>query len=248
MKCLICNKDCKNLEAHIRRLHKISREEYSKQFSYNGPFMIPMSDEAKAKMIAKKKGKTPWNKGLTKETDSRVKGRKGWKMTKEQRDLVSKRTKEAMQRPEVKEKLKYICYNFKSNTPEVKAKVSKASRQNWKDDNYAAKCANNRFGKKTKYNNIVFRSKIEAAYAKYMDEHTIKYEYEKHLFEYELNGVLHNYRPDFYLPEYDTFLEVKSRINKEDKLVLTKLNALRKQGKRILLVDSTMLNKLIYIL
>lgn len=248
MKCLICDKEYKNLEAHIRKLHKISREEYSKRFNYNGPFMIPMSDEAKAKMIAKKKGKPSWNKGLTKEIDSRVKGRKGWKMTKEQRDLVSKRTKEAMQRPEVKEKLKYICYNFHAERPEVKAKISAAVRNNWKDNKYAAKCANNRFGKKTEYNNIVFRSKIEAAYAKYMDEHSIKYEYEKHLFEYELNGVLHNYRPDFYLPEYDTFLEVKSRINKEDKLVLIKLNALRKQGKRILLVDSTMLNKLIYIL
>ena len=248
MKCLICSKDCKNLEAHIRRLHKISRKEYSKQFNYNGPFMIPMSDEAKAKMIAKKKGKAPWNKGLTKETDSRIKSTAGRKMTEEQKALISKRTKEAMQRPEVKEKLKYICYNFHAERPEVKAKISAAVRQNWKNDRYAAKCANNRFGKKTKYNGIVFRSKIEATYAKYMDEHNIKYEYEKHLFEYELDGVLHNYRPDFYLPDYKTFLEVKYRINPKDKLVITKLNSVKEQDERILLVDSTMLNKLIYIL
>lgn len=248
MKCLICSKECKNLEAHIRKLHKISREEYSKRFNYDGPFMIPMSDEAKAKMIAKKKGKPSWNKGLTKETDSRVKGRKGWKMTEEQKALVSKRTKEAMQRPEIKEKLGKVALNFHTERPEVRAKISIASRQRWKDNEYAKKCSQNQFGKKTEYNNIVFRSKIEAAYAKYMDEHNIKYEYEKHLFEYELNGVLHNYRPDFYLPEYKTFLEVKYRINDNDELVFTKLKALNQQGKRILLVDSTMLNKLIYIL
>lgn len=189
-----------------------------------------------------------WNKGLTKETDSRIKGNKGWKMTEKQKALISKRTKEAMQRPEVKEKLKYICYNFKSNTPEVKAKVSKASRQNWKNDEYAKKCANNRFGKKTEYNGIIFRSRIEAAYAQYMDEHNIKYEYENYLFEYELNGVLHNYRPDFYLPDYNTFIEVKYRINNNDELVFAKLKALSSQNKRILLVDKSMLNKFIYIL
>ena len=248
MKCLICSKDCKNLEAHIRISHKINRKEYSERFNYNGPFMISMSEEAKSKMIAKKKGKTPWNKGLTKETDSRIKSTAGRKMTTEQRALISQRTREAMQRPEVKEKLGKVALNFHTERPEVKAKISIAVRQNWKDNKYAKKCSQNQFGKKTKYNNIVFRSKIEAAYAKYMDEHNIKYEYEKHLFEYELDKVSHSYRPDFYLPDYDTFIEVKYRINDNDELVFTKLKALKKQNKRILLVDSTMLNKLIYIL
>lgn len=248
MKCSICSKDYKNLGAHIRKMHNITPDKYKVKYNYNGPFMIPMSEEAKSKMIAKKKGKSPWNKGLTKETDSRIKSTAGRKMTEEQKALISQRTREAMQRPEIKEKLKYICYNFHAERPEVKAKISAAVRQNWKNDKYAQKCANNQFGIKTEYNNIIFRSKIEAAYAKYMDEHNIKYEYEKHLFEYELDKVSHSYRPDFYLPDYDTFIEVKYRINDNDELVFTKLKALKKQNKRILLVDSTMLNKLIYIL
>lgn len=70
-KCLICRKEYKNLEAHIRRLHKISREEYSKRFNYTGQFMISMSKESREKVSNSKKGKTPWNKGLTKD-DARV--------------------------------------------------------------------------------------------------------------------------------------------------------------------------------
>ena len=43
MKCLICGKDYKNLETHIRGTHKMSKEDYSKQFNYNGPFMISVN-------------------------------------------------------------------------------------------------------------------------------------------------------------------------------------------------------------
>lgn len=248
MKCLICEGEYKNLEAHIRRLHKITKEEYSKRFNYDGPFMIPMSNEAKSKMISKKKGKTPWNKGLTKEIDTRIKSNKGWKMTEEQKALISERTKEAMQRPEVKAKLSEIGLNFHTERQEVKAKMSKAAIENWKDDIFANKCANNQFGVKTEYNGIIYRSKTEAKFAEYMDDNNIKYEYEKYLFEYELNGVLHNYRPDFYLPEYDTFLEIKSRIKEDDELVFIKLEAVKKQNKRILLIDLSMMQKLKYIL
>ncbi|MBQ2639251.1 MAG: MucR family transcriptional regulator [Bacilli bacterium] len=248
MKCLICGKECKNLEAHIRRLHKISKEEYKVKYNYDGPFMISMSDEAKAKMIEKKKGKTPWNKGLTKETDSRIKSTVGRKITEEQKALISKRTKEAMQRPEVKEKLKEIHKNFHTERPEVRRKIAEASIKHWEDGAYANKCANNRFGVKTEYNGILFRSKTEAKFAKYFDDNNIKYEYENYIFKYkQIDGLEHNYRPDFYLPEYDIFIEVKSKIVMTN-LVKAKLESVKSSGKRIIIADLKMLPQLKYIL
>lgn len=57
----------------------------------------------------------------------------------------------------------------------------------------------------TEYNGMVFRSRLEARWAVFFDAAGIKYEYEPEGFEY------HGYRylPDFYLPELDTYVEVK---------------------------------------
>lgn len=247
-KCLICGKEYKNLEAHIRRLHKISREEYSKRFNYNGQFMISMSKESREKVSNSKRGQTPWNKGLTMNTDSRIKSTKGRKMTEEQKAYISKRTREAMQRPEVRAKMKDIGLNFHTERPEVKHKIAKASIKHWEDGAYANKCANNQFGIKTEYNGIVFRSKTEAKFAKYFDDNNIRYEYENYIFKYKQNdGLEHNYRPDFYLPEYDIFIEVKSKIIMTD-LVKAKLESVKLSGKRIIIADLNLLPQLKYII
>ena len=57
----------------------------------------------------------------------------------------------------------------------------------------------------TEYNGMLFRSRLEARWAVFFDAAKIKYEYEPEGFEY------HGYRylPDFYLPETDTYAEVK---------------------------------------
>lgn len=58
----------------------------------------------------------------------------------------------------------------------------------------------------TQYNGYLFRSRTEARWAVYFDAIGIKYEYEKE--GYDL-GELGWYLPDFWLPEYQTFVEVK---------------------------------------
>lgn len=57
----------------------------------------------------------------------------------------------------------------------------------------------------TEYNGMLFRSRLEARWAVFFDVAGIKYEYEPEGFEH------HGYRylPDFYLPELDTYVEVK---------------------------------------
>lgn len=57
----------------------------------------------------------------------------------------------------------------------------------------------------TVYRGIQMRSKLEAAWARFMDEHATKWAYEPTGFD--LDGV--RYLPDFWLPDCRTFLEVK---------------------------------------
>jgi len=58
----------------------------------------------------------------------------------------------------------------------------------------------------TKYRNVLFRSKLEARWAEFLDRLQIKWNYEVE--GYEL-GNGERYLPDFFLSEQDTFLEVK---------------------------------------
>lgn len=57
----------------------------------------------------------------------------------------------------------------------------------------------------TEYNGMMFRSRLEARWAVFFDAAKIKYEYEPEGFEHD--GI--RYLPDFYLPDFDTFAEVK---------------------------------------
>lgn len=57
----------------------------------------------------------------------------------------------------------------------------------------------------TIYNGYRFRSRLEARWAVFFDTGKIKYEYEPEGFETEAG----RYLPDFYLPELDTYVEVK---------------------------------------
>lgn len=71
----------------------------------------------------------------------------------------------------------------------------------------------------TYYKGNYFRSRLEARWAVFFDEVGIKYQYESVGFEigqgYELpNGKKTiNYLPDFYLPDFDAYLEIKPPVN-----------------------------------
>lgn len=57
----------------------------------------------------------------------------------------------------------------------------------------------------TLYNGYRFRSRLEARWAVFFDSLRIRYQYEREGFD--LNGLW--YLPDFYLPDYDYWIEVK---------------------------------------
>jgi predicted nuclease of restriction endonuclease-like RecB superfamily len=64
-----------------------------------------------------------------------------------------------------------------------------------------------------KYKNILMRSSWEVAYAKYLTKNHIKWQYEPKAFD--LGNT--TYRPDFYLPDTDTYIEIKGRWFKDAK-------------------------------
>ena len=107
------------------------------------------------------------------------------------------------------------CHNYLNSINENRLKkVSKSIKEGWKFRNFAKLL----HSKKIKYNNIWMRSSWEVKYAKYLDEHNIKWLYESKTFD--LGDC--TYTPDFYLPETDTYVEIKGYLRKiaENKIKL----------------------------
>jgi hypothetical protein len=66
-------------------------------------------------------------------------------------------------------------------------------------------------GKRIYYKNICFRSSWEIKYAKYLDKQDINWLYEPRAFDLGKT----TYRPDFYLPKTDEYIEIKGYWRKD---------------------------------
>lgn len=69
----------------------------------------------------------------------------------------------------------------------------------------------------TCYRNHLFRSRLEARWAVFLDALGIRWEYEKE--GYQLDGLGY-YLPDFWLPNWGLWLEIKGQPHNEDAIVL----------------------------
>lgn len=65
----------------------------------------------------------------------------------------------------------------------------------------------------TEYNGYRFRSRLEARWAVFFDAAGIKYEYEPEGFEIEFDDSRIRYLPDFFLPDFGVYCEVKPNDN-----------------------------------
>ena len=82
-----------------------------------------------------------------------------------------------------------------------------------------------RGGRRADLDNIFFRSSWEANYARYLNAVDVKWEYEKHSFEFPIKRGTRFYTPDFYLPDEHTWIEIKGRMEGTSK---TKLSRFKK--------------------
>ena len=85
----------------------------------------------------------------------------------------------------------------------------------------------------THYKGYRFRSRLEARWGVFFDVLRIGWEYEREGFEFD-NGV--RYLPDFYLPDYRTWCEVKPTRLMASELKKCKLLALQKRTRVLMLV------------
>jgi len=89
-------------------------------------------------------------------------------------------------------------------------------------------------GKGARYKQAWMRSSWETAFAKYCIKNHIKYRYEPKSFEivYKYKGIKKEgtYRPDFYLPETDEYIEIKGYWRDDAKV---KFNAFKRQYSKI---------------
>lgn len=149
-----------------------------------------------------RKGKPPWNKGLTKETDERIKN-------------SAEKTKELY-------KSGQLQYSFKGkhHTKESKEKISKNMKNNKNAGGYRKGSGR---GKKGWYDGIFFDSQWELAFWIYCIDHNIPIKRNTNKFYYTLNNEQHYYLPDFIINENE-IIEIKGY---KTKLVEIKTNLIK---------------------
>jgi len=111
-----------------------------------------------------------------------------------------------------------------------------ASRLNWKNKDYRNSMA---CGRKIRYNGIAMRSSYEIKFAYFLDLSGIKWLYESKAFDLKHS----TYIPDFYIPEWDCYIEIKGWWRKDAK---EKFRLFKKQYLKtnIVIINKNKLEKL----
>jgi hypothetical protein len=143
-------------------------------------------------------------------------------------------------------KMKQLIAEGKFFTIEHREKLSKATKETMKsvenrrigekNGMYGVKCPNS---KRVLYNGISFRSTWEAEIAKVFDKEKIVWQYESKRFYYKN----FTYLPDFYLPDYDLYIEVKGWIGRNPEDII-KINTFKKENS-LLLIDGIFYKKIV---
>lgn len=174
----------------------------------NNPNRIVISPAGLIAMQAKAKEHGSWNKGLTKETDARVAN--NGKAIKKVHDAGG------------------FDYTKNRHTEATKEKIRQQKLA------LCAQQGTNLCGKGLRgyYKGYYCQSSWELAYVIYNLEHSIVFERNKKGFKYTLDGIERSYFPDFYLPESDTYIEIKgyydNKTKEKEKQFTGKLEILKK--------------------
>lgn len=185
--CKYCNKECKNgnsLRNH-ERLCKLNPERQFSTFYLNNP-----------------QKSNPWQKGLTKDTDDRLK-RIG--------EGLSNSYKEG----------KIVSHQKgKSRSKEEKQKISSSMKNN---PNAGGLRRGSGRGKKGWYNGFFCDSTYELVYVIYNLDHGISFNRCKLAYKYIYRGEVHRYYPDFELKD-GSLVEIKGYYNDQVKAKINSVN------------------------
>ena len=109
------------------------------------------------------------------------------------------------------------AWRGKQLSDEMKKHISEGMQKAIKNNptSYSSQNVNGRV-KKYQYNNIELDGLWEVEVAKYLDSLNIKWNKPNKGFNYEWNNSNHVYFPDFYLIDYNLYIEVKGYIRERD--------------------------------
>jgi len=160
--------------------------------------------ETKEKISKSNEGRVAWNKGIPR--------------TEEEIEKISKAKKGKHSSPSTEFKKGQIPWN-KDKHPGYHSKSEfKKGQSQFRGSGYGKGC----YYDSPLQGKIWLRSSYELAYAKYLDEHKILYLYEN--YTYPLGDT--TYTPDFFLPQFEKFVEIKGYMRKESQ---EKINKFREQ-------------------
>ncbi len=132
-----------------------------------------------------------------------------------------------------------IRYN---KSEEHRAKVSEMNKTRWQDPEWRKEAIERlvernelgSYGNMHEYGGVTLRSDAELAVAQLFDKYEHDWEYEPCSVSYQMDGKLHLYTPDFYLPALDLWVEVKRSRKDVERRTYEKLDALEDRDERVL--------------
>lgn len=184
--CKFCGKECKNKNSLVQHECRCKNNPTKKDMSYIRKYNHNRYNHF-ANYI---KEHGPWNKGLTKETDERL--------------------RKKAERAKGKYKNGHKPYK---HTEETKKRISESQKQRCKElgTNLCGK------GLRGHYKGFICQSSWELAYVIYCLDHGINIIRNKQYFEYILDGEKHLYFPDFYEVDNNLYVEIKGYYDKKSK-------------------------------
>lgn len=162
----------------------------------------PNRDESKINPICLK-GHKSWSKGLTKNTDERLM-------------KMSNTTKERYKNGELHVWSEGLTKDTDERVKHQSDTMSNIMKQKIKDGVWVDNCSKIH---KIYYDNEEFDSSWECEFYKFLKEHNVEIQRCKQWFEYvDSKGKTRLYFPDFYLKEFDLYIEIKAFSKEKDKL------------------------------
>jgi len=192
------------------------------EFRYARGMKVHLASHLNIDMGQFKKGKSPWNSGLSKENDQRVLKISTSKIGKK---LILKEYKcpicerickghSALVQHNRHYHIKDLFVWNRGLTKETDIRIAESAIKDSKScigRPCHKKSGRGRIGRCIDLDNQFFRSRWEANFARILKFLNISYEYEKYRF-YSTNF---SYCPDFYLPQFDKFFEIKGYFDED---------------------------------
>jgi len=143
---------------------------------------------------------------------NRIPGKSNWWKNPDKKIKINQYSKAkllGLPKPEVsketREKLANV-WKGKKLPDDMKNKIKESIMKNIENDNWHLSFSKSRT---IEYNGIKFQGSWEVKFAKYLDNKNIKWERPNKTYKYIFENENHRYLPDFYLPEYNLYIEIK---------------------------------------